>query len=65
MVNAAAPSEYEEATPLMLPEFSPMPEPGPDGGMFPGFLNKLLKETRREDDWKMVEVVDSNTGRVF
>lgn len=33
--------------------------------MFPGFLNKLLKENRREDEWKMVEVVDKDTGRVF
>ena len=33
--------------------------------MFPGFLNKLLKENRRQDEWKMVEVVDKNSGRVF
>ena len=33
--------------------------------MFPGFLNKLLKENRRQDEWKMVEVGDKNSGRVF
>ena len=61
MVNASVPSN--EAPPPMLPGFGEMqPEAG---GMFPGFLNKLLKENRREDEWKMVEVVDKNTGRVF